>query len=251
MNGICRALGCGVPCTLAGSTYLLSPLTLGAIGVCEQLLLSRRQTPMDIAARICDRVRDSKAKAAAIARARLDMRRDRTTNRVKHETMMAWIDSDEGTVLTAWLCLRKEHPARFELLEQAAAVIEKATEAEKKRFRELRDQVSGMHWFSLVEWQGKESARGRPEDGRDRDDEEESPSKRVPTWRQWVQTIQDEFGYPLSEIREWTMDNAKAALAPRKKTKKGKRERDDDGGDGEGDNGSGARLNRKLRRERA
>lgn len=207
MEGLARAIGAGIPVALAGATYLLAPLTLGCFGIIEQLLLSRRETPIDLAVRMCERLKNRpEAQEIVLARAHKDMRRNRVINQVRQDVALDFIASTEGLELTAWLCLRKHHLALFETLEKSNRIVRAATEEEIKRFVRVRDQISSMHWFSIADWMSV--AEDEEEDG-----PKKKPSNRLPPWQQWMKRVMEEYpGLSKAQVEDWTLDQVRVAF---------------------------------------
>jgi hypothetical protein len=219
MDGICRVVGSGIPVTLAGATYLLSPLTLSDIGTIEQLLLSRRPLPIDTAYRMASVIKDRDLQSHVLELAQKDMRRRKSLNKVAWSVIADWIDGDEGTEVTAWLCLQRHHPIRFETQEQVREVLALCKADELERFRKLRDQVSGLHWFSAIDWPKSRATESSGEGGK-------GPPEKG-NWRQWIRRVMDAYpGLNPIHVREWTIDMAKAVLAETERDRKRRQRRE-------------------------
>lgn len=199
MDGLSRAIGAGAPVTLAGKTYLSSPLSLEDIGVIEHTMLLERGSPVDDVLREC-RGRPERLIVDMLDRAKREMKRNRFLRIVKVEEFEEYLSSDEGVDLTLWLCLRKNHRG-VEFLEDAKAIRKKASIEEVVNFGKVRNRISGIDVMCMLDWPD-ESESIRPEVAARRKMQEAS-SYRVAPWRKNFRRLK-EAGVAEADLRSLT-----------------------------------------------
>jgi hypothetical protein len=145
VEGLCRVFGSGVPISLEGKTIILPAMWLSDFGICENLLLSRRPKPPPSLAF------GSGLKGSMRRHVRdISLQRIRLISKVSTEELTRWMDTDEGTVYTIWLCLRKDDAAWT--FSRTRSAIEPLSEENKALLRQLRDQVCGLDLLAWSDW---------------------------------------------------------------------------------------------------
>ena len=153
MHGLGRALGCGIPVTLAGRTWLLGPLTLGVLGTVENHLLARRGTPEESLVRGMGDGINSALGLTLLKESRDDLRRNKGLRVIEVEELWEFLDGREGMAMVAWLCCQDAggRPA-WRTLEQAAAAVRRASAEERVEFRRRRDIAAGTDAAAVADW---------------------------------------------------------------------------------------------------
>jgi hypothetical protein len=200
VDALCRAIGAGIPVTLASRTYLLAPLTLGDLGVIEHHLLAQRLNPIESVLAATEQLAaHPDLQRELIERAALDLRRDKTANKISPQRLMTWLDSMDGEVFTGWLGLRKEYPQRFDVLERVQKLFARATKTERREFRRRRDMATGVDMNSLADWPTKEVSKA----------EEDARRPRFIPWRRMVRKLMIDYGLSLTAIAGLTQYQVK------------------------------------------
>jgi hypothetical protein len=156
VDALSRAIGAGAPVVLDGRTYMLAPLTLEKFGFCENAILMRRLTPMDLIEPTLATMKDPALRKEIAAVAEKELRGKPMLRIVTSSEMEAWLHSGDGARLTCWLCLRNNHPTRCEMLEDAVAIYEAATSREQADFLKVRNHVSGLSLLCELDWPREE-----------------------------------------------------------------------------------------------
>jgi hypothetical protein len=156
MDGISRALGESVPVALGGETYLLAPITLGIFGICENRILLRRKTPIEAAGPLLVTTSDPVLRQRIVEKTRAELKANPLLRIVTSGEMISWLDSQEGIYLTAWLCLRENHPAEFGTFSITRERYDAASEQERLDFLKARNHVSGLSELCTLDWPQEE-----------------------------------------------------------------------------------------------
>ncbi len=152
MDGVSRAIGAGTPVWLGGEMYFLAPMTLGVIGAIENYILLRRMTPFESIEPIYRATQDATIRQRLVDNANAELKADPLKRIVRQEDFHSFIDTDEGIVLTAWLCFRDTEPEAFKRFGKFQEVWRSATQDEKVAFIKARNHISGLSMLCLLDW---------------------------------------------------------------------------------------------------
>jgi hypothetical protein len=181
-----------------GRTYLMEPLTLGRLGVCEQYCLSLRRTPFDKVAPLlvaCDGNADVQEQLWMAAYNELDG--DRGQRLVTYEDLLKWLDTAAGVAFTAWLCLQNNPRPPFLWLEMAESYYARAFQdrpGEIDFFRRVRNQISGLDLFASLDFPPAEESAVRP--------------KYMP-WRKIIHAYAAQWHWPFEWVARMTLYHVK------------------------------------------
>lgn len=142
MEGLARASGAPVKLTVKegpyAGTYEVAGMTLEDYGKVEQHLLRRRKPPLEALEKIAEKVTNPRLLQMIARMAYNDVRKDDADYKIPAQDVYDFLDSVDGLMFTAWLCLKKNHP---DMSEERARGIMNAVGAQE--FKRLRDQASG------------------------------------------------------------------------------------------------------------
>lgn len=193
MDGAARALGCACPITLQNTTYLLEPLTIGRLGILEAHILAQREYPTDCLLQMHNA---SKVMVQALyERALADLRRDKLSRIVTVHDLNAYLFSDEGVVMAAWLCLRPNHPDVFATYQQTHAILLDASEQERFYMLRVRQMVSGLDLLARLDWENESPQQPL----------KKSDIYRPTSWRKLIRDFAEGLFYSLDDIKQLTL----------------------------------------------
>jgi hypothetical protein len=117
MDGLHEMVGAGAPIEIGGKTYFLSTLKAKHWGEAAKVLISKRQSPMEIAKRHAQSL-PAEAQRALIELAYKD---ERDGELIPNYEIDRWFRTNEGFVWNFWAQIRQAHPEIT--IEQAEALL--------------------------------------------------------------------------------------------------------------------------------
>lgn len=163
-------------------------------------MLAQRPNPIEASLKLAGG--DPEIAEELVKRAQNEMRSRREASRVKYNVGMRWLDTDEGMIYAAWLCLRRSHPVKLEHLEDVQALFQRASNDERQEFLRRRSIVSGLDITAVADWPAIPEHTGK-----------------MPTWTPWKQWIRDWISEGiyrhLDEIASLTIQQVRLLRSPR------------------------------------
>lgn len=174
MIGLGRVIGAGTTIRINKKTYIVSPMTLFDLGMCEQHLRSKKRRPFELVLKESGKLTPEQFAILTKAATEDD---ENYQDQVTTDEFWNWMYSADGAVFTAWLSLRKQH-ACFEFYEQ---VLNEFDDAVLVEFVRVRDIASGIDLSAMEDW----NSRGGGQE---------------PVWRRLIgDIVQDSWG-------KWTFE---------------------------------------------
>lgn len=147
MDGLSRVMGSAVPVRLDGRVALLWPMRLVDYGTCENLLLSRETTPLQLLAEGSHRQMPGPMFDRLYREAYRETAR---SNQVSRHRLNEWLDGPEGLCYSVWLGLRRDMPSwGFAEVERAIRLLD---DSGRRTLARLRDQASGVDLLATADW---------------------------------------------------------------------------------------------------
>jgi hypothetical protein len=117
--------------------------------VLENHLLAERLSPLDVALTFQANFPDSPMAAQLVKDARVDVRSNKTLRVISNQEILDWLNTWEGFLMSAWLCLRQE-PAWQDYRTVQAHFEEHP--GDMADFSRRRDIVSGLDLLADLDW---------------------------------------------------------------------------------------------------
>lgn len=161
MDGLARPIGAPVPFEFDGATVLMQPLTLKAMGIVEQYLLSKRGNPIATTIEtMAEMDKDVLKPDVREQLMRIAVQESTHLNKVNDYELTNFLGTREGLAFVLWMTLKTDQPGKYSSHLDVLKIVDTMDINDVKALSAAIEQASGVDEMGNSIGQTTESETG-------------------------------------------------------------------------------------------